>query len=296
MRQKVVSSQWACWIYCPLRCSALPSICLHGPGSSDVSVMFHRKGASVMAPVTDKGIKGLKPLFPFLHRQLGQGNNSIWYFVLEKSLFPPLASPQPPERLYMTLTRFRAHYGLKSDLSRQRRGLFVVKASFPACSFCRTLSLHLYPFTSHRCSPSPPAWLLRGPLRSAPWQVRGFQSVYLENGPCETWLMKAISLCHVFGALLLKWLRPLFTDAESKLHHPDPLSLSGSLWAPHVSMKRGMEKAGGKKWSPADTHVCSVFHDSGVYPVKIHSSLRTIIKRVILIFFSVPLHRSLYFW
>lgn len=50
-------------------------------------------------------------------------------------------------------------------------------------------------------------------------------------------------------------------------------------------MKRGMEKGGGEEWSPADTHVCSVFHNSGVYPVKIHSSLRTIIKRVILIFF-----------
>lgn len=47
-----------------------------------------------MAPVTDKGIKGLKPLSPFLHWQLDQGNNSIWYFVLEKSLFPSLASPQ----------------------------------------------------------------------------------------------------------------------------------------------------------------------------------------------------------
>lgn len=114
-----------------------------------------------MAPVTDKGIKGLKPLSAFLHRQLGWRNNLIWYFVLEKSLFPPwlLLSAAAPERLYMTLTRFRAHYGLKRDLSRQRPGLFVVKASFPACSFCRTLSLHLYPFTSHRCSPTHPLLL-----------------------------------------------------------------------------------------------------------------------------------------
>lgn len=27
-------------------------------------------------------------------------------------------------------------------------------------------------------------------------------------------------------------------------------------------------KGGVEEWSPADTHVCSVFHDSGVYPVK----------------------------
>lgn len=137
------------------------------PGSSDVSVLpTHpppppHKGASVMAPVTDKGIKALKPLSPFLHRQLGRGNNLIWYFLLEKSLSPLQASPlrppplPPPERLDMTLTRFRAHYGLKRDLSRQRPGLFVVKASFPASSFCPTLSLHLHPFTSHHPPPPP---------------------------------------------------------------------------------------------------------------------------------------------
>lgn len=83
----------------PLVRPTLSSVCLHGPASSDVSVLFHHIGASVMAPVTDQGIKGLKPLSPFLHRQLGQGNNSIWYFCAGKEPFssPGFSSaPQPP--------------------------------------------------------------------------------------------------------------------------------------------------------------------------------------------------------
>lgn len=51
-----------------------------------------------MAPVTDKGIKGLKPLSLSLHRQLGPGNNLILVFCAGKEPFffssPPLASPQ----------------------------------------------------------------------------------------------------------------------------------------------------------------------------------------------------------
>lgn len=60
--------------------------------------------------------------------------------------------------------------------------------------------------------------------------------------------------------------------------------------------RNGKEGGRGKEWSPADTHVCSVFHDSGVYPVKIHSSLRTIIKRLILIFFFHACAQKFRFW
>lgn len=73
LRQRVVSSQWTRCICWPLLRGALSSICLRGPASSDVSVMFHHKGASVMAPVTDKGIKGLKPLSPFSPPAAGPG-------------------------------------------------------------------------------------------------------------------------------------------------------------------------------------------------------------------------------
>lgn len=137
--------------------SVFPSICLRRWACPDVSVVLLHKGASVMAPVTHKGIKAQSlSLSPRRHWQLGQGNNLIWYFMLEKSLSSQAtfvlgfsSAPQPPERLYMTLTHFREHYGLKRDLSRQRRGLFVVRASFPARSFGCTLSPHLF-------APSPP--------------------------------------------------------------------------------------------------------------------------------------------
>lgn len=51
-----------------------------------------------MAPVTDKGIKALKPLSPVLHRQLGRGNNLIWYFFAGKEPFssPGFSSALPP--------------------------------------------------------------------------------------------------------------------------------------------------------------------------------------------------------
>lgn len=135
---------------------------------------------------THKGIKAQSlSLVPRRHWQLGQGNNLIWYFMLEKSLSSRAtfvlgfsSAPQPPERLHMTLTHFREHYGLKRDLSRQRRGLFVVRASFPACSFGCTLSLHLFA----PCRPSP-LWLPAQWLAS--WQVRGFLLVYLGMDPAK---------------------------------------------------------------------------------------------------------------
>lgn len=137
---------------------------------------------------------------------MGQGNNLIWYFMLEKSLSSQAtfalgfsSAPQPPERLYMTLTHFREHYGLKRDLSRQRHGLFVVKASFPACSFSCTLSLHLYPPHSR------PSSLRDSCRRTMVGALTGKRiSISLpRRRPCKTWLMKAISLCHVFSTLLL---------------------------------------------------------------------------------------------
>lgn len=186
--------------------------------------------------------------------------------MLEKSLSSQAtfalgfsSAPQPSERLYMTLTHFREHYGLKRDLSRQRHGLFVVKASFPACSFFSTLSLHLY----HLPPPESCHHTMVGALTGKRISIS-----LPPDGPCKTWLMEAISLCHVFSTLPLNqrtaphWRWEQITSPGS--------SPSLSLYEPpHLNEQSYRHEGGeGSTWSPLPENCdlkCPFFFTSGSF-------------------------------
>lgn len=83
--------------------------------------------------------------------------------------------------------------------------------------------------------------------------------------------------------------RLLLTDAKSKLHHPDPLSLSLSLFMSSPRLNEEGNRKGEKERNEAQLIPMCAFLPSfslTVYSIKIHSSFRTVIKiRVILLFF-----------